>query len=113
MSTPQARPAASDERRQSGRHPCVAHPLIKVLVRPSFQPLPAIARDASRRGISLYVPAAIPLGSRLALQFRGRRRGVSCIVSARVIHIGRHGEGWVAGCELTRPLSDEELAAFR
>ncbi len=113
MSILELQPGDREERRLSDRRPCRAHPLIKVLVRPSFQPLGAIARDASRRGISLYVPTAIPLGSRLALQVRGRRHGSSCIVSGRVIYLGQRGNGWVVGCELTRPLSDQELIAFR
>jgi hypothetical protein len=87
-------------------------PMLKFLVRPSFQSYRAVARDVSRRGISLYVTRELTVGSRLALYARGRHRGHSCLLTARVVYANRQGVNWLIGCELSRPLSDGELSAF-
>jgi hypothetical protein len=86
--------------------------MVKFLVRPSFQPHRAVARDVSRHGISLYVMREVPVGSRLALYARGPHRGDSCLLTARVVYANCQGVNWLVGCELSRPLSDGELAAF-
>ncbi len=92
---------------------CQLGRLLKVLVRPSFQPQCAVVHDVSRRGIGLYLRGALPLGSRLALQLRGPHRGLSCVVSAHVVHSTARSGAWLLGCDLSRPLSDDELDSFR
>jgi PilZ domain len=84
-----------------------------MLVRPSFQPQRAIVRDVSRRSIGLYVACGLPVGSRLALQLRGTDRGDGSILCANVVQSVGRSEGWTVGCELSRPLSDSELASLR
>ncbi|HEX5273453.1 MAG TPA: PilZ domain-containing protein [Gemmataceae bacterium] len=103
---------AADDVRVGPRHPCRSSPLMPCLVRPSFQPQRAIAHNVSRRGIALYLPRELPVGARLALFARGARPGESWVLTARVAYATCHGGGWLIGCELSRPLSDAELAAL-
>jgi hypothetical protein len=95
------------------RRPCRSSPLLKLLVRPSFQPQNGVARDVSRRGISFFLGRELPVGARLALYSRGGRRGDSCVLTARVVYATTcRGGSWLIGCELSRPFSDAELAAL-
>jgi hypothetical protein len=103
---------AAEEKRCGQALACPSSPLLKMLVRPSFQSQRAIARDVSRRGIGLYLMRALPVGSRLALHVRGPRRGASCIVSAQVVHLTHRGGAYLAGCRLSCPLSDGELESL-
>lgn len=104
-------PSARDVRR-GRRYACRSSPLLKLLVRPSFQPQGAVARDVSQRGIGLFVARGLPVGARLALYARAAPRGDSCVLAARVVYAHCQGGGWLVGCELSRPLSDAEMASL-
>jgi hypothetical protein len=100
---------SSDRRREPRRPCCWEHTLIRVAVRPSFHPFPARVRDVFARGIGLLHQAPLEPGTVLALQLRAGVRGTSCIRTARVAHCAPYEEGWVVGCTVSPPFSEEEL----
>jgi hypothetical protein len=104
--------SATGEVRGHRRRACRASPLLKLLVRPSFQPCRGVVRDVSRRGISLFLARGLPVGARLALYARGWRTGGSWMQTGRVVYATCNDGAWRIGCELSRPLSDAELAAL-
>jgi hypothetical protein len=117
MSTPSAPQAPvvpddvpASERRTCLRYRCERPPLVRYLVRPSFQSGRGFLRDLSRYGLALLVTRPLEPGMVLFVQLRGRRRGSTCTQLARVVHVTLQSPGrWLAGCELTCPLSDEQL----
>jgi hypothetical protein len=98
------------ERRASARHRPPRPPLVRYLIRPSFQCGRAFLRDLSRYGLALLVTRPLEPGMVLFVQLRGSRRGGTCTQLARVVHVTEQSPGrWLAGCELTCPLTDEQL----
>jgi hypothetical protein len=98
------------ERRCCERYYYRRQPLVRYLVRPSFQSGRAFLRDLSRHGLALLVTRPLDPGTILFVQLRGSRRGVTHTQLARVVHITEQSEcRWLVGCELTCPLSDEQL----
>lgn len=113
-SAPQAEAArpetAAVERRCCERYHYRRQPLVRYLVRPSFQSGRAFLRDLSRHGLALLVTRPLDAGTILFVQLRGSRRGVTHTQLARVVHVTEQSPGrWLVGCELTCPLSDEQL----
>jgi hypothetical protein len=101
------------ERRQEARHPCRQAHVCRILVRPSFQPRYALLDNVSARGVGLVLSCRLRSGTVLALRLPGLRPGLSCTQSATVQHFRRYEPwGWLHGCSLGRPLSDEELAVL-
>jgi hypothetical protein len=101
---------AAPERRHCARYHYRRQPLVRYLVRPSFQAGRAFLRDLSRHGMALLVTRLLDPGTVLFVQLRGRRRGTTCTQLARVIHVTEQSPGrWLVGCELTCPLDDDQL----
>jgi hypothetical protein len=94
------------DRRAAVRHVCRQRHPCRYLVRPTMQPLPAFVHDVSATGLGLILPQPIAPGTALMLHLPGRRRGISCVHSARVVHVRPYGGGWLAGCRLTQPLTE-------
>jgi len=101
-------------RRVSVRYACNDRPwLIRVLAKPSFQSVRALVQDISATGVSLALGSKVPAGTVLAIEFRSSGSGYSGILSARVVRAGPMASGgWLIGCQLSRPLSDEDLRAL-
>src|SRR5262249_13539344 len=102
-------PSIEEERRATVRRVCRGAYPCRLLVRPSSghggPPLTDIPPPAP--GLSLSRPL-VP-GPVLPRQLPRLRPGMSLIHSARVIHVTPHAGQWLHGCELSCPLSDEEL----
>ena len=100
----------TQDRRAWHRYHCQRQPLVRYLVRPSFECGRAFLRDLSRHGLALLVTQPLNPGTVLFVQLRGRRRGNTCTQLARVIHLTEQSpRRWLVGCELSCPLSDEQL----
>ncbi len=98
------------ERRSMGRFPAAHRPLVHLLVKPSFFSVRAFVHDVSQAGIAFLLNRPLKPGSRLAFQLRDDRRGNTRIQSARVAHLTPQPGGyWLVGCEISPPLSGEEL----
>jgi hypothetical protein len=79
-------------------------------VRPSFECGRAFLRDLSRHGLALLTTRALVPGMVLFVQLRGPCRGTTLTQLARVVHVTEQSPGrWLVGCELTCPLSEEQL----
>jgi hypothetical protein len=98
------------ERRCCERYPFRRQPLVRYLVRPSFEAGRAFLRDLSPYGLSLLVIRPLDPGAVLFVQLRGARRGVTHTQLARVVHVTEQSPGrWLVGCEFTCPLGDEQF----
>jgi hypothetical protein len=85
-------------------------PLIRILVRPSFQPYRANVRDISIMGLGIICDRYLQPGAVLAIQLQRRHAGVSGILSASVAYSAPLPDGrWRCGCRLSRSLTDDEL----
>jgi len=100
-----------ENRRVSVRYLCTGRPwLIRLLAKPSFRSVRAIVQDISKTGLRLALGSKIPTGSVLAIEFSNPRTGYSGILSGRVVHATpMPGGSWQIGCQLARPLSDEDF----
>jgi hypothetical protein len=106
-------PEPENERRLEVRYRCSKPRVCRVIVRPSFRNVPALLHDVSSSGVGLILVDRLEPGSILALQLPRVREGMSCVQSARVVHIHPDGQGaWLHGCALSRPLSNEEIAVL-
>jgi hypothetical protein len=102
--------APEPERRSCARHPYRRLPLVRYLVRPSFNCGRAFLRDLSHDGLALLVSQPLEPGTVLFVQLRGRRPGATHAQLARVVHVTPQAPGhWLVGCQLTSPLSDDQL----
>ena len=109
---PAERPAspAPGERRESVRYYFRHRPMVRFLIRPSFQCGRAFVKNISATGIGLLLSHEVEVGSVLFIQLRGLRRGLTRTQLARVVHVTPEGPGrWLVGCRLTGTLSDQEL----
>jgi hypothetical protein len=98
------------ERRCVPRYQSDLFPLIRILVRPSFQPYRANVRDISVLGLGIVCDRHLQPGAVIAIQLQRRHAGVSGILSASVAHSTPLSDGtWLCGCRLSRCLSDDEL----
>jgi len=67
--------------------------------------------NLSRHGIGATVTRPVPVGTFLIVQMRGTQGIME--LPAQVIHSTRHSSSdWLLGCEMARPLSDEELESL-
>jgi hypothetical protein len=98
------------ERRSVSRYISDLFPLIRLLVRPSFQPYRAYVRDISAMGLGIVCDRCLQPGAVLAIQLQRRHAGVSGILSASVVHSTALPDGtWFCGCHLSRSLTYDEL----
>jgi hypothetical protein len=74
----------------------------------------ALVVDFSVRGLGLLFHRPLEPGSVLAVELRGRRHGISRILSVRVVHSTRQEDGnYRIGCSLNMDLSPDEMEALR
>jgi hypothetical protein len=98
------------ERRSVHRYASERLPLIRVLVRPSFQAYHANVRDVSVLGLGIICDRCLKPGAILAVQLQRKHAGVSGILSAQVVHSTLLPDGtWRCGCRLSRSLTDDDL----
>jgi hypothetical protein len=65
----------------------------------------------SRHGIGAIVTRPVAVGTFLTVQLRGTHGIMDSPV--QVIHATRHEQAeWMLGCQLVRPLSDDELESL-
>jgi hypothetical protein len=101
------------DRRNGERHFLSNFRPIRMLPRPSFQSFYGFLRDFSIQGFGLVFTRPLETGTILAIQLRKRLAGVSDILTAEVRHATPLGDGfWVLGCQLSRPLTEEECLAL-
>jgi hypothetical protein len=101
---------ADEERRGCVRYIFRHPPMLRFLVRPSFQSARGFLRDLSTEGAGLLVSQELRVGTVMFIQLRGFRRGTTRTQLARVVHCTQHGSGcWLVGCRWTCPLSADEL----
>lgn len=67
----------------------------------------ACVRDISITGVSLHLQRDLPLGTLLAIEPLYACGAVALV--SRVMWVVPEGDGWLHGCQLPTPLSDEEL----
>lgn len=71
-------------------------------------------RDISTSGIGLLLGRRFEPGALLSIEVMDRSEGQMRLLLARVAHAtARPGGGWLVGCALVNPLTDEEVAALR
>ena len=101
-------------RRAYQRRRCERLHTVRLLARPDLQSFWAMVHDVDPQGLGLVLAHPLDEGAVLAVHLRGARRdGLSCVLSGRVRHCTRWTGGeWLVGCKLSRPLTDEELAAL-
>ena len=100
------------ERRAAPRLTCGSARVIHMAVRPSFRAVRALVADVSARGLGLTFSQALDPGTVLAVQVRGRRRGVSLVRVARVVHATQVNGNWRIGCTVSPPFSPEEIESL-
>jgi PilZ domain len=101
------------DRRSGKRHFLSNFRPIRLLPRPSFQSFHAFFRDFSIQGIGLIFTRSLEPGTLLALQLRKKKAGMSDILTAEVRHATPLDDGfWALGCQLPRPLTQEECLAL-
>ena len=110
----ESRPAAVEiDRRFSERYLCCRQPPVRVLAKPSFQPVHARVHDITTRSIGLIFERPFDVGTVLAIQLQTKHAGFSGILSGRVQHATKQPDGtWRVGCTLSRSLTDDEFFAL-
>jgi hypothetical protein len=107
---PTAESGVEEERRGCVRYIFRHPPMLRYLVRPSFQAGRGFLKDLSTHGAGLLITQELRVGTVVFVQLRGLRRGSTRTQLARVVHSTQHGSGrWLIGCRWTCPLSPEEL----
>jgi hypothetical protein len=102
--------ASAREFRAATRLQCAPDSQAHVLVPPRGFQQKAFVRDISTRGVGLLVTRPLQVGDRLALRLGTPGKPACRVVPARVVHCAPYqGPWWLAGCQLTRPLTEEEV----
>jgi hypothetical protein len=101
------------ERRFSERYRCCRQPPVRLLAKPSFQPVHARVHDITTRSMGLILDRPFDVGTVLAIQLQTKHAGFSGILSGRVQHSTQQADGtWRVGCTLSRSLTDDEFFAL-
>src|SRR5262245_9993918 len=102
------------ERRKFVRYVLDTPAPTRFLAQPGFQMGKGLLKDVALSGFCLIVDQSLPVDARLVVRLPGHRRGSTLSRSARVLRVEPDGEGsWLVGCQLSWPLSDEEMSALR
>ena len=73
----------------------------------------AVIRDISSEGIGLLLVRRFEPGAVLSIELIDSRDEQPRVLLARVVHATTRPEGgWLIGCELVSPLSDEEVRSL-
>ena len=102
------------ERRSQPRFICYRRPLVRFLIKPSFESHRAFLQEVSPNGVRLLFTRPLDVGTILAIQLPSGSTGLSHILSAQVKYaIPEQDHGWRLGCRLSRSFTDAELLALR
>ena len=97
-------------RRAARRHGCNRFRPVRVLCGPALAPGWTTLRDVSRQGIGLLGQVPFESGAALTVQMRRGGRLPAITLRAEVRYVrALPGGRWVAGCRLSRPLTEEEV----
>jgi hypothetical protein len=84
-----------------------------VLLQPNEELHFAVIADLSVRGIGLVLPVQLKCGTSLSLQLPLVWQCLPISHRAQVVQVDHHSDqGWIYGCRLAQPLSEEELSAL-
>jgi hypothetical protein len=101
------------DRRFMERYCCCRQPPIRVLAKPSFQPIHGRVHDISVRSMGLIFESSFAVGTVLAIQLQTKHAGFSGILSGTVKHSTEQLDGtWRVGVTLSRSLTDDEFFAL-
>jgi PilZ domain len=101
------------ERRQAPRHLCSERPVVRMLLRPSFERRVAVVRNLSASGACLHCTGPFRPSGRLALWWDFGPWWNWRILSARIVYADEPAPGtWAVGCEFDQPLTEDVLDAF-
>jgi hypothetical protein len=99
--------------REVPRLTCPGRPILKVTVRPSFNPLVVGVQDISPKGIGFVCDEPIEVGASLALLWTYGPPHCWRTVRARVARLNaRRHNGWVVGCQFDEWLLPDDVQAF-
>jgi hypothetical protein len=98
---------ATLNRRVWVRHPCPAEKPGQMFNTESSKVCQGVVRNLSSGGIGLVLSEAVHLGTVLKVEIDGGQ-GPRMLVM-RVTHITEQTDGWLHGCELTVPLTGEQI----
>jgi hypothetical protein len=98
------------ERRLVERCRLGLNPVVRVVVRPSFQFQWALVRDLTASGMGLVLSGPLEPKDMVAIEFQSWSGKLSIIKTAQVRHVTQMPEGsWLVGCLFSTPLSAEEV----
>jgi PilZ domain len=97
-------------RRSAARIPCSHQSPVRLLVLPGLPPVWGFTRDTSATGMGLLLSRPLEPGTVLTLELGQAVPGDAGTLSAQVVHATPFPKGgWLVGCQLSRPLRDDEL----
>jgi hypothetical protein len=106
--------ASAPDRRAEGRYPAGGPRRVLLLAWPSLREYQAVLHDVSRQGVGLRTQEPFAPDTLLALRLPGRLPGLPNLLTATARHATAQADGtWLVGCDLSRPLAEEELLALR
>jgi PilZ domain len=104
------------ERRAAVRYRLPMQQFSRTLIPKSFCMLEGLVLDLSAVGIGVLVPRPVEVGTKVFVEVkdRDRWRGPGTELVAHVRRAEPHEDGgWLLGCALTRPLTDDQVQALR
>ncbi len=108
-STLAANQAMPTERRARVRFRCERPTVGRVFIANTFRSMRARVLDVSVNGVGLLLPEAVPLGTRLNVDFEGHA-AMPLEILAEVVHVAQQPDGgWRCGCTLVWQISEQEL----
>lgn len=103
-----------EERRASVRHQSTAKGSCHTLNASRETSWDAVVRDISAEGIGLMLGRRFEPGVLLSIELPDNSDGQPRLLLARVVHATTRSEGgWLIGCALLNPLTDDEVQALR
>jgi hypothetical protein len=108
-----AKPGSRGNRRATVRYRCAPATVGKVFSADDHEFQRAWILDLSLTGIGMQLPRSLDLGQLVIVSVRDNENKKTHELPARVMRCERLLQGdWLVGCELTTPLSPEELEYF-
>jgi hypothetical protein len=97
-------------RRSSARLPCDQQYPVRLLVLPGQPPVWGVTHDTSDVGLGLLLSRRVEPGTVLKLVVQQGAQADPETLSAQVVHATPFPRGgWLVGCQLSRPLREDEL----
>jgi hypothetical protein len=105
--------AAQVERRAWVRYPCELDSACQPLAGSRGNQWPGKIRNLSRGGVAVTLSRRFEIGTLLAIDVQGQAEAILGTVLARVVRVAPQDDGgWLLGCTLTKPVSEEDLKAL-